>query len=190
MQIFIWIFIFLFYFLCIYNIIRISREEFLDPGKKAANPFSQPPQGPQLQRDEVDDPPSKPPEGDNPTDYPTSKTEGEEAAPPKDDGIKDVVPEETDPIKPNCECFDSQTEIYLDSNSVLWKKLKKDIKIIKKKITEANTRVGKNMDLIQLNDQYCRASCCAVESMEGFGEKRSSTCAGMGFKCTNTARLP
>ena len=139
----IWIMIFLLIFLFIYNLQGFI--EGFPPGENADNPWSSPPVGPQPDREDVPPPPLKP---------------------PPDAKIKPVVPGRTEPIKPTCECFDSQTEIFLNRNTNAFRQLEEDVKIIKKKIQEANKKIGENYDGIEQNKDYDIQMCCATGKVE------------------------
>ena len=139
----IWILIFFLFFLFIYNagfLIEGFREG-VDPSEDAEDPWRDPPIGVTPDREDVAPPPLKPPP-DNP--------------PPP------INPIETDPLKPNCECFDTQTEIFLARNALAYKQLEEDIKIIKAKVQEASKQVGLNDGIIEQNRKYDLAMCCAT----------------------------
>jgi len=135
----IWILIFFIFFLFIYNACFLI--EGFDPHEDADNPWKDPPQGPTADREDVEAPPL--------------------SAPPNKE-IEDIIPEYTDPLKPNCECFDTQTEKFLARNEQAYGQLEEDIKIIKEKIKQASKQVGLNEGAIEQNKQYDLAICCAT----------------------------
>jgi hypothetical protein len=154
----IWIFIFFFLFLFIYNACFLIEgfREGADPSEDAGDPYRDPPNGPEPDREEVDPPPTEP---------------------PSDEDIEDLVPEETDPIKPNCECFDTQTEIFLAKNALAYRQLEEDIKIIKAKIQQANAHVNKNDAAIEQNRTYDLAMCCKTGKEDACAELNEQDCS-------------
>jgi hypothetical protein len=156
-------------------------REGQEVNEKAGDPHEPPPKGPQAEREDVEPPPTKPKEGPGYTMFQHSDPEKHDT-PPDKDGIKEVKPELTDPVKPNCECFDSQTEIYLDSNAYVWKNIYGDIKLLKKKIKEASEQVGKNLDLINQNKDFSERICC--------GGGLPSRCKELGYDCKKIVKLP
>jgi hypothetical protein len=139
----IWILIFFLFFLFIYNACFLVEgfREGLDPSEDAEDPWRNPSIGITPDREDVDPPPLKPPP-DNP--------------PPA------INAKETDPLKPNCECFDTQTEIFLARNELAYKQLEEDIKIIKAKVQQASKQVGLNDGIIEQNRKYDLAMCCGT----------------------------
>ena len=126
-------------------------------------------------------PPKKPKQGPGYTMFQHTDKDNHDT-PPDKEGIKEVTPELTDPIKPNCECFDSQTEIYLDSNAYVWKNIYSDIKLLKKKIKEASEQVGKNLDLINENKEFSERMCCA--------SNLPNRCKELEYDCEKQVKLP
>ena len=103
--------------------------------------WSTPPTGAQPSREDVPAPPYKP---------------------PKHAKIKNAIPWPTDPIKPSCECFDSQTEIFLSRNTRAFKQLDEDIKLLKKRIQEANSRIAITHDGVEQNRIYDIQLACGT----------------------------
>jgi hypothetical protein len=155
-----WIIIFFFIFLFIYNSIVII--EGFPPGEKANNAWQDPPIGIQPDRIDVPLPPLKP---------------------PADKPIKQIKPGVIMPVKPTCECFDSQTQIFLQQNTLTYKQLKQDIKILKKKIQEASKKIGDNYHLIQKNKDYDTDICCATGS-KGCKTINKYDCVGAALEKT------
>lgn len=149
--------------------------------EQSGNPHAVPPKGPQADRDDVPPPPKKPKQGPGYTMFQHTDKDNHDT-PPDKEGIKEVTPELTDPIKPNCECFDSQTEIYLDSNAYVWKNIYSDIKLLKKKIKEASEQVGKNLDLINENKEFSERICCA--------SNLPNRCKELEYDCEKQVKLP
>jgi len=148
------ILIFFFIFLFIYNL-----QDFIEgfpPGERANNPWESPPVGPQPAREDVPPPPLRP---------------------PPDAKIKPVTPGQTEPIKPTCECFDSQTEIFLNRNTNAFKQLEEDVKIIKQKVQEANKKIGENYDGIMENEEYDVQMCCAAGKLDACAKLNKYDCA-------------
>ena len=112
------------------------------------------PIGPQIERSNVESPPDQP-------------NEIEE--------IKEVNPKFSFPVKPTCECFDSQTEIFLASNSEAYKELKNNIDILKTKIQKAAESVAFNKKNIEKNEITDMQMCCST----GLKEQ----CAKNGYSC-------
>jgi hypothetical protein len=138
-----WILIFFFIFLIIYNSIAII--EGFAPGENAHNAWKTPPIGVQPDREDVPPPPLKP---------------------PRDKKVQIIKPGVVMPLKPTCECFDSQTKIFLQQNSLTYKQLKEDIKVLKRKVQLASKKIGENYDIIQQNKDFDTDICCATGSKD------------------------
>ena len=138
-----WIIIFFFIFLIIYNSLAII--EGFPPGENADNAWEDPPIGVQPDREDVPPPPLKP---------------------PADKPIKQIQPAVIMPVKPTCECFDSQTQIFLQQNSLTYKQLKEDIKVLKKKVQQASKKFVENYKIILQNKDYDTDICCATGSKD------------------------
>ena len=151
----IWIFIFFLFFLFIYNACFLI-EGFPDPAEDADDPDTPPPDGPTPEREDVPPPPLHP---------------------PKDADIEDIIPHETDPLKPNCECFDTQTEIFLARNALAYKQLEEDIQIIKKKVQQASKQIGLNDKAIEQNRKYDLAMCCATGKHDACAKLNEQNCS-------------
>ena len=153
----IWILIFFLFFLFIYNACFLIEgfREGVDPSEDADDPWRNPSMGITPDREEVDPPPLEP---------------------PKDEEIKDIEAQFTDPLKPNCECFDTQTEIFLARNVLAYKQLDEDIKIIKAKVQKASKQIGLNDGAIEQNKQYNFSMCCATGKENSCAELNEYTC--------------
>jgi len=154
----IWILIFFLFFLFIYNACFLIEgfREGVDPSEDADDPYRHPPIGVTPDREDVDPPPLEP---------------------PADADIPDVEPQETDPLKPNCECFDTQTEIFLARNALAYKQLEEDIKIIKAKVQQASKQVGLNDGIIEQNRKYDLAMCCHTGKEDACAELNEQDCS-------------
>ena len=133
----------------IYLLLVLVFYIFLKSIKEGLSPI-----GRQIERSDVNSPPNKPKEMEE---------------------IKEVIPHFTDPVKPTCECFDSQTEIFLASNSETYKELKNNINILKTKIQKAAESVALNKKNIENNEMIDMQMCCST----GLKEQ----CAKNGYNC-------